>query len=200
MIDWLSNKLKVPELVMKFQDENFEFMVTKEIKGKSISDLALTDDILLDTYNEVLNLLNSVSVNDCSFNSTIESRLKESKFFIDNELFGDIDQDDYEAELWGEHKTHLSLWNELNENRIEEKLVFSHGDITDSNIFIDETSEIYFLDLGRAGLADEFVDISFVERCLREDTTEATAKLFLGQLKNDNPVKRNYFLKLDELN
>ncbi len=43
---------------------------------------------------------------------------------------------------------------------------FLHGDITDSNIFIDKFNEIYFLDLGRAGLADEFVDISFVERCL----------------------------------
>ncbi|MGL3160339.1 phosphotransferase, partial [Klebsiella pneumoniae] len=89
---------------------------------------------------------------------------------------------------------------ELTETRVEERLVFSHGDITDSNIFIDKFNEIYFLDLGRAGLADEFVDISFVERCLREDASEETAKIFLKHLKNDRPDKRNYFLKLDELN
>ncbi|MGX2599888.1 hypothetical protein ACWB3V_20160, partial [Acinetobacter baumannii] len=68
------------------------------------------------------------------------------------------------------------------------------------HIFIDKFNEIYFLDLGRAGLADEFVDISFVERCLREDASEETAKIFLKHLKNDRPDKRNYFLKLDELN
>ncbi|MNC62047.1 Aminoglycoside 3'-phosphotransferase [compost metagenome] len=79
-------------------------------------------------------------------------------------------------------------------------MVFSHGDITDSNIFIDKSGEIYFLDLGRAGLADEFVDISFVERCLREDAFEETAKTFLKHLKNDSSGKRNFFLKLDELN
>lgn len=44
----------------------------------------------------------------------------------------------------GDHKTYLSLWNELTETRVEERLVFSHGDITDSNIFIDKFNEIYF--------------------------------------------------------
>ncbi|MGH1962915.1 APH(3') family aminoglycoside O-phosphotransferase, partial [Acinetobacter baumannii] len=68
----------------------------------------------------------------------IDHRLKESKFFIDNQLLDDIDQDDLDTELWGDHKTYLSLWNELTETRVEERLVFSHGDITDSNIFIDK--------------------------------------------------------------
>ncbi|HCF5052604.1 aminoglycoside O-phosphotransferase APH(3')-VIa, partial [Klebsiella pneumoniae] len=35
---------------------------------------------------------------------------------------------------------------------------------------------------------------------LREDASEETAKIFLKHLKNDRPDKRNYFLKLDELN
>lgn len=160
----------------------------------------LTEQELLAIYKETLNQLNAVAIIDCPFISSIDHRLKESKFFIDNQLLDEIDQDDFEAELWGDHKTYISLWNELNETRVEERLVFSHGDITDSNIFIDKSGEIYFLDLGRAGLADEFVDISFVERCLREDVSEETAKIFLKHLKNDMPDKRNYFLKLDELN
>ncbi|KJX71323.1 APH(3')-VI family aminoglycoside O-phosphotransferase [Acinetobacter baumannii] len=200
MLSWLSEKLKVPELIMTFQDEQFEFMITKAINAKPISALFLTDQELLAIYKEALNLLNSIAIIDCPFISNIDHRLKESKFFIDNQLLDDIDQDDFDTELWGDHKTYLSLWNELTETRVEERLVFSHGDITDSNIFIDKFNEIYFLDLGRAGLADEFVDISFVERCLREDASEETAKIFLKHLKNDRPDKRNYFLKLDELN
>ncbi|HFF5054702.1 TPA: aminoglycoside 3'-phosphotransferase, partial [Acinetobacter baumannii] len=172
MLSWLSDKLKVPELIMTFQDEQFEFMITKAINAKSISALFLTEQELLAIYKETLNQLNAVAIIDCPFISSIDHRLKESKFFIDNQLLDEIDQDDLEAELWGDHKTYISLWNELNETRVEERLVFSHGDITDSNIFIDKSGEIYFLDLGRAGLADEFVDISFVERCLREDVSE----------------------------
>ncbi|MFW0258315.1 aminoglycoside O-phosphotransferase APH(3')-VIa, partial [Klebsiella pneumoniae] len=38
------------------------------------------------------------------------------------------------------------------------------------------------------------------ERCLREDASEETDKIFFKHLQNDRPDKRNYFLKLDELN
>ncbi|HDU2980850.1 TPA: aminoglycoside O-phosphotransferase APH(3')-VIa, partial [Klebsiella pneumoniae subsp. pneumoniae] len=131
MLSWLSDKLKVPELIMTFQDEQFEFMITKAINAKPISALFLTEQELLAIYKETLNQLNAVAIIDCPFISSIDHRLKESKFFIDNQLLDEIDQDDLDAELWGDHKTYISLWNELNETRVEERLVFSHGDITD---------------------------------------------------------------------
>lgn len=79
---------------------------------------------MLAIYKETLNQLNAVAIIDCPFISSIDHRLKESKFFIDNQLLDEIDQDDFEAELWGDHKTYISLWNELNETRVEERLVF----------------------------------------------------------------------------
>ncbi len=39
MLSWLSEKLKVPELIMTFQDEQFELMITKAINAKPISAL-----------------------------------------------------------------------------------------------------------------------------------------------------------------
>ncbi|MFV8104311.1 aminoglycoside O-phosphotransferase APH(3')-VIa, partial [Enterobacter cloacae complex sp.6730515] len=64
MLSWLSEKLKVPELIMTFQDEQFEFMITKAINAKPISALFLTDQELLAIYKEALNLLNSIAIID----------------------------------------------------------------------------------------------------------------------------------------
>lgn len=200
MIDWLGNKLRVPELVMAFKNEQFECMITRGICAKPISAVALSDVSFISLYQEVLQQLSSIPTQDCPYISDIQSRLTESKFFIDQGLLGEIDEDDFELELWGEHNSYLSLWNQLNTSRVDENLTFSHGDITDSNILLDQQDQIYFLDLGRAGLADQYVDIAFVERCLREDVSLKSAQLFLMQLQRDDYDKRKYFLQLDELN
>lgn len=199
MISWVSDKIKVPELVLYESDMNSEFMITKAVKAQPISNLILESQLWIDLYQEILNQLKSVSTLSCPFYSDISSRLLESKLFIDRGLLNQM-EDEVESELWGNHQSYLELWQELDRDRVKEKLIFSHGDITDSNIFIDQFDQFYFLDLGRAGLADEFVDIAFVERCLREDHSIISANSFLQQLVYDDPQKRLYFLKLDELN
>ncbi len=82
MLSWLSEKLKVPELIMTFQDEQFELMITKAINAKPISALFLTDQELLAIYKEALNLLNSVAIIDCPFISNIDHRFKDQNFLL----------------------------------------------------------------------------------------------------------------------
>ena len=200
MMLWLADKINVPELVFSEIDQNFEYMLSKSIDAQPISDLSLAQSELIMLYQDVLSQLRSVPVQNCPFNSDINSRLQESQYFMEIGLLNQVDDEDVDIEVWGEHQSYLELWTELNNHRVKENLVFTHGDITDSNIFVDQSNKIYFLALGRAGLADEFVDIAFVERCLREDGSEESAQKFLKQLSFDDPSKRQYFLKLDELN
>lgn len=83
---------------------------------------------------------------------------------------------------------------------LTEELVFTHGDLGDSNIFVNSHDELYFIDFGRGGLADRWMDIAFIHRDLREEVSDTVATDFITSLKQpDNPTKREYYELLDEL-
>ena len=82
----------------------------------------------------------------------------------------------------------------------QEDLVFAHGDLGDSNLFVDQRDQLHFIDFGRGGLADRWMDIAFAHSALRDDVSAAAAAQFLRQLGlPDAPEKRKFFEQLDEL-
>ena len=65
---------------------------------------------------------------------------------------------------------------------------------------IDGKDQLHFIDLGRGGIADRWLDIAFIHRNLREDISPDAADIFLEELGvRDEPVKREFFEQLDEL-
>ncbi|QYX48904.1 hypothetical protein K3F43_05170 [Pseudomonas tussilaginis] len=59
---------------------------------------------------------------------------------------------------------------------------------------------MHFIDLGRGGIADRWLDIAFVHRNLREDVSDNAANDFLRGLgEPDECAKREFFEQLDEL-
>ena len=67
-------------------------------------------------------------------------------------------------------------------------------------VFVDGKDQLHFIDLGRGGIADRWLDIAFIHRNLREDISPDTAEIFLEGLGvRDEPVKREFFEQLDEL-
>lgn len=70
----------------------------------------------------------------------------------------------------------------------------------DSNLFIDKRDRLYFIDLGRGGVADPWMDIAFAHRNLSEEISPAFADRLLAELPYpDQPERRRYFQQLDEL-
>ncbi len=201
ILDWLQGKLAVPELILMEADPKREYMITKSIEAKPIAKIkAPNEQYLMGIYQEVLRQLQQIDISNCPFHADRQVRVTESHFFIEHGLLDELDLDEVDLNLWQDFKTQKQLLQYLEQQNFPEDLVFSHGDITDTNIFLDKNEQIYFLDLGRAGIADRFVDIAFVERCLREDCSDQTAQKFIESLENDDPFKRDFFLKLDELN
>lgn len=201
VLDWINGKLNVPELVLMDSNIHYEFMISKAIQAKPIAALTQYDDQqILEIYQQALQQLQSIDITNCPFHSDIKTRIHETEFLLKHELIDDIDWDEVDIDIWDEFKSYSELLENLKQTRFIEDLVFSHGDITDTNIFLDDNSQIYFLDLGRAGIADRFVDIAFIERSLREDCSEQIAQTFLNKLPQDDIFKRDYFLKLDEIN
>ena len=206
ILDWLQGKLQLPELILMASDLENEYMISKAINAKPIAQIhGKSHTFFLEIYQEALKQLQHLSIENCPFRSDRTSRLAESRFLLDHELLDDVyladmDPDDIDPNIWENFQGKEQLWQYLNQQHIQEELVFSHGDMTDTNIFLDHKDQIHFLDLGRAGIADKFVDITFVERSLREDYSKQISQQFIQSLTQDHPFKRDYFLKLDELN
>ena len=201
VLDWLDGKLKTPELILMDSNTQYEYMITKSVGAKPISEHKnLNEQQTLEIYQQALLQLQSIDISNCPFRSDIHTRITEAEFLLQHELIDEIDWDEADSDVWEEFESYTELLENLKQTRFTEDFVFSHGDITDSNIFLDDNEQIYFLDLGRAGIADRFVDIAFIERSLREDCSEKIAQSFLKQLPYDDIFKRDYFLKLDEIN
>lgn len=76
----------------------------------------------------------------------------------------------------------------------------SHGDLCDTNVFVDAHDQLHFIDLGRGGIADRWLDIAFAHRNLREDVSDNAANNFLRGLgEPEQSAKRVFFEQLDEL-
>lgn len=200
VLDWLSGRLAVPEVVMTAEDETGQFMVTRALPGEPL--FRRIDDGLpvRELFQEALRLVAAVPANGCPFDSTIPVRLEELAYLIDEDLIAD----DYDLCQWPDSgpapMDPPGLLRHLQATRPAETPLFSHGDLCDSNIFLDDRDRLAFIDLGRGGLADPWLDIAFVYRNLREEVSEAEAELFLSSLdRPDDPARRLYFEQLDEL-
>ncbi|MTV37290.1 APH(3') family aminoglycoside O-phosphotransferase [Duganella radicis] len=192
VLQWLSGKVKVPEVVLTARDEQQEYMITRAVPGAPLAEYLKDEQRTLALFQEALRQMQSISIADCPFDSSAAMRLRELEFLISQDL---IDED-YDFGAWPGLTTPQDLLARLHASMPQEELVFSHGDLGDSNIFVTDNDELHFIDLGRGGKADRWLDIAFAHRNLREDVS---AELAAQLLTTDAPAKREFFEQLDEL-
>lgn len=192
VLRWLSGKVNVPEVMLTAQDEQQEYMITRALPGVPLAQHLDNEPRAVALFQEALRQLQSIDITDCPFDSSAAVRLRELTFLLSEGL---IDQD-CSLDAWPGLHTPQELLTRLHATIPSEDLVFSHGDLGDSNIFVTDNDELYFIDLGRGGKADRWLDIAFAHRNLREEVSEAAAHHLLPA---DAPAKREFFEQLDEL-
>ncbi len=192
---WLSGKLKVPEVVVAAASDEAEYMITRVVPGRPLSDLTIDRHAGL-MLQEALRRVQAVPIDDCPFDSSVAVRLRELDYLL---VRGLIDED-CDLTQWPGLATPADLRQLLQATIPEEDLVFSHGDLGDSNVFLDGSDDLYFIDVGRGGKADRWLDIAFVHRDLREAISDRMAANFLAHLGGpDHPQTRLFYEQLDEL-
>jgi kanamycin kinase len=192
VVQWLSGKVRVPELVMTAHDERQEYMITRAVPGAPLADYLQDKQRTLALFKEALRQMQSIAIADCPFDSSAAVRLRELEFLVDQGL---IDEG-YDLDAWPGLDTPQDLLARLHATMPQEDLVFSHGDLGDSNIFVTDNDELHFLDLGRGGRADRWLDIAFAHRNLREEISDHVASQLII---SDAPARREFFEQLDEL-
>jgi kanamycin kinase len=195
VLRWLSGKLKVPDVVATGETKQGEYMITRAVPGRPLSALNSDQHAGL-MLQEALRQVQAVAIANCPFDSRVAVRLRELDYLLSHGLI------DHDCDLgqWPGLETPADLRCLLAATIPEEELVFSHGDLGDSNVFLDGRDDLYFIDVGRGGKADRWLDIAFVHRDLREAISDRMAANFLSHLgRPDAPDKRRFFEQLDEL-
>lgn len=195
---WLAGRLSVPEVVMTAENGNGAFMITRAIAGEPLFTRIDAGRPVTDLFLEALRQVQAVPAADCPFASGSAQRLAELDYLLEHSLTADT----YDLNQWpglslsgpDALRTHLYATCPIDDP------VFSHGDLGDSNILIDSRETLSFIDLGRGGRADRWVDIAFLCRNLREEVSEDAEQEFLQRLGHpDAPARRQFFEQLDEL-
>ncbi|MGO1367758.1 APH(3') family aminoglycoside O-phosphotransferase [Senegalia sp. (in: firmicutes)] len=185
-LDWLKDKLPVPKVYYFKKIDGYEYLLLSKIKGSDI----LTQEILQRPYfvaqkvGKALKQIHNIDISNCEFNETINDKLKLIKNMYN-------------------HKRNLRIYKSLFQFKpIEEDLVFTHGDYCFPNIMIDNDDISGFIDLGRSGIGDRYVDISVIIRSIVLNYKNYNVlKVFLEEygLKNIDYEKLKYYADIDKL-
>jgi len=210
ILQWLSGKLHVPECFYYGEKDGKSYLLMSRIRGRmSCDDEFMTQpQQLVKRLADCLRQLWSVDISDCPVNSSLDRKLAAAEERVRR---GVIDIADAEPGTYGENgfrdPEHLLQW--LRENRPEEDIVFSHGDFCLPNIFFDEDSSAGYIDLGRAGTSDRWLDIAICLRSLMHNFEGVysgkaypgfePAMLFDALGIEPDWKKINYYIMLDEL-
>ncbi|NBI05842.1 APH(3') family aminoglycoside O-phosphotransferase [Senegalia massiliensis] len=185
-LNWLKGKLSVPEVHYYEKVDGYEYLLLTQIPGKD----ALTQEILKKPYFLVkkvangLRTIHNIDISDCSFNETIEDKLKLIKNMYNENRIPKI----YRFLLQSKPK--------------KEDLVFTHGDYCFPNIIINNNDISGFIDLGRSGIGDRYVDLSvIIKSIVLNYRNYDMLKLFLEEygLVNVDYERLEYYSHIDKL-
>ena len=130
-----------------------------------------------------------------------EEKHEDEKDEIKDE-FSEGDETDFDDVHIG--KTAQETFQELLETRPKsEDLVFAHGDYCLPNVMIHKLEFSGFIDLGRAGIADRYQDLSLITRSLESDLNQqfnGYSQYFLEQygILEPDVSKIEFYSLLDE--
>lgn len=170
MLRWLDGKVPVPKVLAEETVQGKRYLLMSRLTGKMACDEAFLPRPaeLVKGLAEGLRMLWSIEATECPCDQTLDKKLENARYMVENGL---VDMENVDPETFGEggfeSPAHLLRW--LEENRPHEAPVLSHGDYCLPNVFLEGGQVSGFLDLGRCGLADRWLDIALLWRSLRDN-------------------------------
>lgn len=199
IMKWLDEKLPVPRMVYFNSYKGFEYLLMTEIKGEILcSECFLNNpEKAVKLLANGIKILQTIPIETCVFDNSLEIKLKEALYNIENNL---VDMDDWEKV--NRFDSPMELLKYLENNKPKElELSFTHGDYCLPNILADGDKVNGFIDLGRGGIGDIYQDVALCVRSLKHNfSTDDYTDLFFKYLEMEpNWEKVDYYILLDEL-
>lgn len=179
-LEWLNNKLPVPNVLEFAENESTEFLLLSEVIGKEASDESFKEN-KRETIRELssgLQMIHSVPTDECPFSARLDEKVEAVRKRLKSGL---IDESDFDEIRQG--RTAENLFQELLETMLEtapdkEDLVFTHGDFCLPNIILENKKLSGFIDWGNAGAADKYQDIALIARSIESNFGAEWTKTF----------------------
>lgn len=197
---WLQGKLSVPEVVYYAEHGNTQFLLMTAVGGLGLHDEALCHDLpaVVKAYAEGLRQIHTLSIQGCPFDARNDVKIAAAQRRL---LENDVDESDFDLERQG--RTAESLYTELLATCPQsEDLVFAHGDYCTPNVLIDPATMTLtgFIDWGRAGVADRYLDLGIAARSVIYNYGETWVAPFFEAygLREIDTAKVAFYRLLDE--
>ena len=212
LLAWLKGKVPVPDVVYYGEQGGHAFLLMTKAGGFMACDCTRDNDgdegqdkvhepidQTVKLLADALLMLQSIVIQDCPYENTLDHKLKAALYNIEHDL---VDMDDFEE--GNDFNTPMELYQWLVENRPPEELCFTHGDFCLPNIFIDGQTVTGFIDIGRSGIADKWQDIALCVRSLRHNLRHTESQKYIDLLFahlgiQPDEGKIHYYIMLDEL-
>lgn len=209
MMQWLKGRLPVPQVYAHEIQGDVSYLLMSRCPGemacakKYISD----PDLLTDRLAQGLKKLWEVDISGCPADWRLKRKLEQAQFNVEHGL---VDIENTEPGTFGEggFAGPKELLDWLYGNQPQEEPVLSHGDFCLPNLLFDEATA-WYIDLGRAGIADKWCDIALCYRSLShnydgvygDQHREGLDDLLLFRKLGLAPdwEKIRYYILLDEL-
>jgi aminoglycoside phosphotransferase len=195
-LEWLRGRLVVPEVVSYYRTEAIEILISRSLPGATFAEKAkkMSVSALRSTFRAIFSNLASVPYSNCPFSQSMPVILADAEDRLKLAL---VDKDDFDPNRAGVDP--IRLLRDLRETHwLDEDLVFSHGDLTLSNILL-ENGNVGFVDVGCAGVADRHRDagtlLHSVQHILGDDSATRLAKTTIPRW---NLRKLEWFTALNE--
>ena len=165
-LQYLQKILPVPTIYSYDISDNISFILMSKCSGEmACSDTYIKNpNVQCKLISNALKTLWKVDISNCPIDQRLSFKLAQIEYDLSH---GNIDISNADPSTFNENNfknpSHLLQW--LHENKPKENdLVFSHGDFCPENIFGVGEKVTGFIDLGRSGIADKWMDISLCYR------------------------------------
>lgn len=197
MYKWLKGKLPLPEIIQESFENGIDYLLIEKAKGSMLESECYRNNPqqLVKLAAEGLNLLWGVPISECTFDASIESKLKKAKERIDNGMKISIDKNIYTDGFYNEQDVYEYLIKNI---PVEDK-VLTHGDYCFNNYFACNNHISGFIDMGRGGIGERYQDIALCVRELMDYEKSYTELLFSYLNIKPDYEKIRYYILLDEL-
>jgi aminoglycoside phosphotransferase len=179
-LDWLENRISVPEVLLFCETENMDYLLLSEISGTPASEDYSNNDVprIIEQLVTGLKTIHELPFEDCPFDERLDYKIE---LVRERMLKGLVDESDFDEERQG--RTAEDVFCKLIETKpVDEDLVFSHGDYCVPNVIFENGKLSGFVDWGNAGVADRYQDLALLTRSILynfdEDLTESVFEIY----------------------
>ena len=125
MMLWLEGKLPVPKVLHFERHDGWSNLLMSEADGVLCSEEyedEQSPEKIIELYAECIRLFHSIDISDCPYTNSLDSRLAELDYLLNNDL-ADVDCENWEEDT--PFKDPRELYDFLKTEKPEEELVFS---------------------------------------------------------------------------